>query len=609
MISVKLPQYDRVLRIQKGENLLELFQKTGFYLPSDCAGAGTCGKCIVKLKDYESPIQDIERKYLSEQQLRQGIRMSCCIFPDKDCSVEFISVAESESDQILTEGVRQHIIIDSIIQKSVIQVEQPSLTTDLFDYESLLKPFENPVSVRKVSISFLEKLPRILRQNDYEITLIYNDSHFIDIEPGKSAAGTFGLAVDLGTTTIVVKLIDLLSGVVQGVAAGVNPQHRFGADVISRIGYTQKRSDGSRRLHRILVDKLNEMISSLIISEGISPDQVYDVTVAGNTVMGHLFLGLDTTNMALLPYTPVVQYYPEILAADIGLAIHPGAGIQLLPNIGRFVGGDTTGVILSTGLDQSQSLTLAIDIGTNGEIVLGNRDKILATSTAAGPAFEGARIQFGMRATEGAIDRAEIKNGDLHLHTIANRTPKGICGSGIICLIGELLRSGIISWTGQLLSAEESNLNSEITNRIMIEGKEKVFLLHSSKGRAVFLTQRDVREIQLAKSAIRTGINLLIKEFGISADDIDRILLAGAFGNFLDREQTIRIGLLPDVPLEKIRYIGNAACAGAELALLSREKRKRTIDIAKNTQYFEIATHPDFHDQYAENMLFDSGKK
>ena len=424
MTLVNLPQYNRVLRIRKGESLLELFQKTGFFLQSDCAGSGTCGKCKVKLTGNVPPVQEIEKKHLSQLQLKQGIRLSCIVFPREECSVEFISAENSESDQILTESKRQKILIDSNIKKRQFQIKKPDLASDQFDYESLLKASQGLVSPQKADIIFLKKLPAILRQKDYEITLVYNDNRFIDILPGKASGNTFGLAIDLGTTTIVVKLIDLVSGTVQGISSALNPQHRFGTDVISRIGSAQKHKNVFSRLQKLVIDKLNKMIGYLTLSAGISPDLIYDVTIAGNTVMGHLFLGLDVSNLALLPYTPVIKYYPELVAADIGLAINPGAGIQLLPNIGRFVGGDTTGVILSTGLDQSERFTLAIDIGTNGEIVLGNRDRIIATSTAAGPAFEGARIRFGMRATAGAIDRAEIRNGNLNIHTIEIKTPK-----------------------------------------------------------------------------------------------------------------------------------------------------------------------------------------
>jgi len=404
-------------------------------------------------------------------------------------------------------------------------------------------------------------------------------------------------------------LIDLRTGIVQAVTSGLNPQQQFGADVISRIGYTQQNKSARRRLQRLVVEAFNEMIQTLTTIIGITAEQIYDVSVAGNTVMGHLLLALDADYLAQSPYIPTVQFYPAMTAAELGLLVHPLAAVRLLPNIGRFVGSDTTAVILAAGMDQSKKITLAIDIGTNGEIVLGNCRRLLATSTAAGPAFEGARLRCGMRATAGAIDRVTIRNGEVLLRTIGSALPRGICGSGIICLLGELLRVGLISETGQLQHENNAGKNPEqpdhqITARLQTIDQEPVFLLYQNSGTAVYLTQHDIREIQLAKSAIRTGIELLLLEYGIQIEAVERILLAGAFGNFLDREQAVRIGLLPTVAMEKIHFIGNAACAGAELALLSQEMRSRAEAIARNTRYVEIATHPQFQNQFMENMIF-----
>lgn len=604
-IKIVLPQYNRTLLLRKSENLMELFQREGFFVASDCAGAGTCGKCQVKISAAEMPVSESDRNFLTLDQINDGIRLACRFVPESDCQVEFLTSEEPDSDVILTEGHRQKIDIQPRIKREKLTVAKPELGQDQFDFESILQALHNGAGQPRVSLSFLEKLSVKLRDNDYQISLIYNDRHYIEVEPISAPDAAYGLAIDLGTTTLVVKLIDLNSGSVKAVASGVNPQRQVGADVISRIGYSQRKTNAFKRLQKMVVDQLNKMIGTVSISAGISAKQIYDVVIVGNTVMGHLLLGLDATHLALSPYTPVVQFYPPFQAAEIKLSVHPRADVYLMPNIGRFVGSDTTGVILATGLDQRDELTLMIDIGTNGEIVLGNRNRILATSTAAGPAFEGAKIRFGMRASQGAIDRVSMQDGELQFHTVENDPTKGLCGSGIISLIGELIHAGVLSWSGQILSRDElKNGSASLKKRIIEEDGQRVFLLDESVNGRIFLTQRDVREIQLAKSAIRTGINLLLAEFGVEINQVDRILLAGAFGNFLDREQAIRIGLLPDVATEKIRFVGNAACAGAELALISRKMRRQAEEIARKTEYFEIATHPQFQDEYAENMLF-----
>ncbi len=604
-INVFLPQYNRTLHLRTGENLMELFQREGFFVPSDCAGAGTCGKCRVQLFSAQMPVSESDRNFLSSDQINAGIRLACRFVPESDCRVEFLITEEPDSDVILTEGRRQRIDIQPRIKRKELSIQKPELGQDQFDLESIVQALHSGSAQPHASLSFLEKIAVKLRDNDYQISLIYNDSHYIEIEPISAPDAAYGLAIDLGTTTLVVKLIDLNTGAVKAVASAVNPQQQVGADVISRIGYSQQKKNAFKQLQKLVIDQLNVMIGTVSVSAGISAKKIYDVVIAGNTVMGHLLLGLDATHLALSPFTPVVKFYPLFHAEEIKLSVHPRAGVYLLPNIGRFVGGDTTGVILATGPDQKEKPTLLIDIGTNGEIVLGNRNRILATSTAAGPAFEGAKIRFGMRASQGAIDRVAVQDGELQFHTVENAPAKGICGSGIICLIGELLHAGVLSWSGQLLSREEQKDGSPaLLNKTGEENRQRIFLLDESVNGRVFLTQRDVREIQLAKSAIRTGINLLLNEFGVEIDQVDRILLAGAFGNFLDREQAIRIGLLPDVDVEKIRFIGNAACAGAELALLSKKMRQRAKEIAEKTKYFEIATHPNFNDEYAENMLF-----
>lgn len=419
---------------------------------------------------------------------------------------------------------------------------------------------------------------------------------------------TFGLAVDIGTTTVVAKLIDLADGQTLETLSGLNPQIQYGDDVISRIHYAQT-DEKLTSLHREIINFINQLIKKLCAGNKIDPNRITEMAVVGNTTMNHLFLKLPVSQLGQAPYKAFSLDAQNRPAKELNININPSANVYTAPNIAGFVGADTTAVALAVNIASAKDLTLAVDIGTNGEIVLGTSDALYAASCAAGPAFEGARITHGSRAVDGAVEAVVINNSDIDLDVIGNAEPRTICGSALIDAVAVLLDLGIIDATGRFRESDElaKKLKPQILARITEYNGQPAFCLYRAANvseRDLFLTQNDIRQTQLAKAAIRTGIKLLQKKIGIADLDIKHILLAGAFGNYIRRESAVRIGLLPNVPLERIRFVGNAACSGAEMMLLGKDWRTEAEQLAQKIKYVEIAHEKDFTDIFTESMLF-----
>jgi len=416
-----------------------------------------------------------------------------------------------------------------------------------------------------------------------------------------------------GSTTVAGYLVDLNTGEELSAVAKSNPQIIYGDDVISRIGFAQNQKENLEILQREIVNTLNEIIKETAQKAGVNTNNIYKISIAGNTCMHHLLLGLNPSYIAPSPYIPVIKENLNLKAKDIPkLILEPTANVYILPNISAFVGADIVAGILAICMWENEKISLFIDLGTNGEIVLGSKRKMWTCSTAAGPAFEGARISSGMRAAEGAIDKVKMDNKSITYRVIKDGKVRGICGSGLIDLIAELVKLGLISKSGKLIDREECdpNLSEEIKKRIINGQKGNKFLLVKGKetenGKSIYLTQRDIREVQLAKAAIFAGIKILLKEVNISQEDIQKILLAGAFGNFIDKKSAIRIGLIPYLPLEKIESVGNAAGRGAEITLLSEKTRGICEKISKDIKYIELSSRADFQEEFVEAMFFKS---
>jgi len=420
-----------------------------------------------------------------------------------------------------------------------------------------------------------------------------------------SAAMIFGLAVDLGTTTVVARLIDMAGGECRGTEAALNPQTRFGDDVVSRIAYAQTGEEFAE-LREAIIDCINDLTAKLCKKTAIETNGIYEMCVAGNTTMNHIFLGLPITQLGQAPYEAYSLDAHNVSPGELGLQINPDGNIYTVENIAGFVGADTTAVALATDIGSAEEMTLIVDIGTNGEIVLGTKDKLYAASCAAGPALEGARITCGSRACDGAIEAVVINEDDIDLDVIGNAPPRSICGSGLIDAVAVMLDLGVINGTGRFAEPKtlEHKLPPAIFARIIEQDGQPAFRLTTAADSPVFLSQKDIREMQLAKGAIRAGIKLLQQKIGLEDSGVKRILLAGAFGNYIRRQSALRIGLLPAVEAERIRFVGNAAAAGAQMILLSRNCRDQARELARKIEYVEIAHEPDFQMVFAESMSF-----
>ncbi|RLF31788.1 MAG: hypothetical protein DRN07_06460, partial [Thermoplasmata archaeon] len=547
------------------------------------------------------------RKVLSPEQLDAGYRLACQTKINNEMVINIPQEVRFFEQKVLEEGLEKEVKPHPSVEKVFLELPQPSLQDQSSDVDRLLRCLDGSVCRCGFDLDLIRGIPTIIREADFKVTAVLNEDEIVCVESGDTTSRCFGIAFDIGTTTVVGMLTELRSGKRLAVSSRTNPQVVYGDDVISRITYASQNAHGLWELQKRIVGCLNEITAELCQASGVKREEIYDATVAGNTTMNHLFLGVDPHNIAQAPYVAVIREGVNIKASDIGLELNPCARVYVMPNIAGFVGGDTVAMILSSGMMHSDRLRLAIDIGTNGEVVLGTKDRMICCSCAAGPAFEGARIKFGMRAAEGAIEKVVITD-DVEINVIGNVPARGLCGTALIDTVAELLRVGIVDPMGRILPPDQVNVSDALKRRI-VEGENGFdFILareeEAHNGEPVLITQRDIRELQLAKGAIFAGIQILKGELGVSDDDIDEILLAGAFGNFIRRSMAKRIGLLPDIPTERIRFIGNAAGAGARLALISRRCREEATAISEKTEYIELGGRPDFQEQFALAMMF-----
>ena len=540
-----------------------------------------------------------ERSLLTAEELHRGWRLACQARLRGDAVVRV-------PDRTLKPAVVPLSKIEPrpFVRKLHISLPEPTLEDPASDLTRLRRALSAAAPDLELELQTLQQLPATLLAGRYDVTAVVAGGRLLALEPGDTATTGFGIAVDLGTTSVVVALAELSTGRILGIESRLNQQANHGADVVSRITYATQ-PDGLRALQSAAVDTINDALAALVEKTGVEPRRIYEAVVVGNSCMSHLLLGVDPRSLALAPYQPVVVDPVSCKAAEIGLAINPAGSVYTLPNIAGFVGSDTVAVILATGMHRSREVRLAIDLGTNGEIVLGNREVLLACSTAAGPAFEGARISSGMRATEGAIERVWIDGGEVRLQVIGNRPAIGLCGSGLLDAVAQMLSAGILDESGRLavLGQDEPALPSGLRERIVRSDGTGGFVLAQRGRRRVMLTQLDVRELQLAKGAIRAGISILLKELALGESDIDEILLAGAFGSFINPASARSIGLVPPIPLQRITAVGNAAGQGALMALLSTDLRQEASSIARSVRYVELSGRSDFMEQFMEDML------
>lgn len=579
--------------VPEGTTIHHAAERAGIILSTVCGGVGTCGKCIVRI-------------------LPDGHDVYACLYPIHQDITVSVPFAERHFEQRkIAEHHDLDIIADPCVSKIYLQVA-PGEMDQLFD--ALKSKFPD------IQIYFPGDVSALINAapSDDGITVVFRKDissdnqqsiEVLSLEPSDTTASLYGVAVDIGTTTVVLKLFDLTDGASLAVAATANSQISRGDDVISRITYAST-DDGLKDLHDVIVGCLNSLLDEVCSEAKIDKSAVYEACIAGNTTMNHLFLQLPVKQLGQAPYKAYSLEAYDVNAAGIGLDINPAANVHTIENIAGFVGADTTAAALAVNMDSIEKMSLLVDIGTNGELVLGTRDKLYAASCAAGPALEGARIAQGSRAVAGSIEGIEIVPDDILLEVIGGGIPRSICGSGLIDAMAVVLDLGVVDGTGRFVDKEElsEKLPPKILNRITTANNEPAFILAANEDNdvpPVLFTQKDVRETQLAKAAIRAGIVFLQKKIGVSDSQIDQILLAGAFGNYIDRKSALRIGLLPAVDIEKVHFVGNAAATGSQMVLLNSECRKTAAELVKNIEYVEIASELEFQMVFAEALMFE----
>lgn len=597
--------------VSSGSILKEVIATAGLDFDFPCGGRGTCGKCRIKVLGKDLNPTEKEIKYLEEKEMLEGIHLACEIKIHDDITVQ-LNTGKEQVYNILQSAVERAFIIDPFLKKSYTEVDLPSLhdqKSDLKRLKEILTLQNNNYKDLKISIPVLQDLPFILREAQHHITVVIGENEILGIEKGNTIGKMLGVAFDIGTTTIVGYLVDLYTGKELAVSSSLNPQVKFGADVISRTTYANQNVDGVKIMQSALLKVLDKLIGDTLEKSSMSRDEVYAITIVGNTCMHHLFLGLTPKYIAAVPYVPVVSEPLDLKASDFQFHINPAGRVFVLPNIAGFVGADTVAVVLATEMDTSKNIKLAIDIGTNGEMVLGSYKKLVSCSTAAGPAFEGAQISSGMRGAAGAIDHVHF--GEIITYTvIGNEKPQGICGSGLLDTIAGFVELGIINKRGKLLSPDQftNSAAKAFENHIITYEGANAFLMvpesETSHRRPIMITQNDITSLQLAKGAISAGIKILIEECGINISDISEVLLAGAFGNYMDPHSACAIGLIPRELESKIRMVGNAAGTGSKLALLSGREYKRSDTIAATVKYIELGAQKNFNREFAKGMQF-----
>lgn len=613
-IPVKFEPHGKTVYVLKETKILETAARAGITLNSPCGGKGTCGKCRVRVLSNACEPNDAERRVLSAERVGEGVRLAC---QSAVCGPTVIEIPEtsllSSSFQILggtTAGAVD--VSDVAIRKQYVELPPPTREDEAPDVDRL----QRVVGPCGMDLDLLREVPARLRAWGFRGTAVLADHRLIDFEETNTESECCAVAFDIGTTTLVGVLLDLVSGQERATVSRMNPQTSQGDDVISRILVArQEGATGLRRLHAAVINEVNDMIGDLCAQAGVPPARVYEAVFAGNTTMQHLLEGVDPSALGEVPFAPATGHSLLVRASELGLAIHPRGRAYVFPVIGGFVGGDTVAGILATNLPEAAGSTVLIDIGTNGEIVVFHDGELLATSTAAGPAFEGARITHGMRATTGAIEKV-IFEDDVRVNVIGNVAAVGLCGSALVDAVAELLRAGIIVREGLMLTPDQlpDELSSAIRDRVIITADGPAFALatadESGTGVPVLITQKDVRELQLATAAIRAGFNILLRRLGLDISRIDRVMIAGGFGNFIRRNNAQRLGLLPaSIDRSRILFVGNTSLAGARLAAMSQRVRERAEQFARKTKHVDLSMDPAFQMEYVEGMFFpDTGE-
>jgi uncharacterized 2Fe-2S/4Fe-4S cluster protein (DUF4445 family) len=596
-LEVTFRPFDRTTRVPEGTTLFSAAHWIGLPIESTCGGRGTCGKCKVQVLAGEVEIAPADRRWFDETELAQGWRLACeaALYADAECHVP----ALMRVPKAATMGLSRFVLLEPNVHKIHLVLPTPTLDDVRSDVERLREALDAEGYGLVADLRSLRHLPIALRMADYDVTAVLCGEHLVAVEPGDTTDVAYGVAVDVGTTTVVATLMDLRTGTAAAVSSNLNGQAPFGADVISRIARTRMDETAAAELQRTVVETIDGLLTDVYAASGVAREHVYEMVVAGNATMLHLLLGVDAHAISVAPFVPAFREPLDLPVAALGVDIHPEGRVQILPSIGAYVGADIVAGIQATGLTREPELRLFVDVGTNGEIVLGNADRVLASAAPAGPTFEGGHVKHGMRAADGAIEGVIFADGEVRLQVIGDEPPRGICGSGLIDAVAQLRLAGLLDGSGRLARADEVP-DHPLAGRLVEEDGVRGFRL----AEGITLTQRDIRELQSAKGAIATGIAALMDLMGVTPEDLHQVLLAGSFGTYIDAQSARVIGLVPPVPVERITAAGNAAGEGAKMALLSFREREMAFDLLRRVEYVELSGRPGFNEAFIGSVGF-----
>jgi uncharacterized 2Fe-2S/4Fe-4S cluster protein (DUF4445 family) len=594
-LTIDFEPLGRRARVPPGTTLLEAARQAGVGLNAVCGGVGTCGTCRVRIVVGDvTPPNETE-----DEAVADGMRLACQVRVWSDVRVDVPPSSITAPQRAQVEGRERTIEFDPPVRSFDVTTSPPSLTDLRSDATRLCEALrqQHGSTIDRCDHGALRQLSPVLRENGWHARLITHDGELIAVSTIE--VSPLGLAVDIGTTKVAAYLVDLDSGETLAAAGTMNPQIAYGEDVMARIAYAMGGADQAQELQQALIEGLTGLAQKLCAQVGRDSAEIVEAVLVGNTCMHHLVLGLPVRQLGLAPYVPALAYPYDLKARELGMCLAPGANVHLLPNIAGFVGADHVAMLLATGIHEADKITVGLDIGTNTEISLMAHGRLLSCSCASGPAFEGAHIHDGMRAAPGAIEWVRLAGDQVEYQTIDGLPPVGICGSGILDGVAELRRAGVLRHNGAMQQGSHPRLRGT--------GKDAEFLLvpASERGapRDIVINRRDINEIQLAKAAIRAGIEVLLNEAGLEDGQVERIVVAGAFGTYLDVESALTVGMFPPLPRERFAQVGNAAGIGAKLALVSRRCRSRTADIARRVEYVELTTHPHFVRVYTEALM------
>ncbi len=601
--------FNKKIPVRKGTDILSGLIKGNIFITSSCGGKGICGRCKVKILKgdfYSEPTGKI-----SDEEKKNNIYLACRTTILGNIEIEILpeTIIPKKIEEVFEKGeefareiynIKELFSFSPLVKKLFLRLPPPNFKDTLSDCERLIRSLKKFEKSEKfyIDIANLRKLPNILRNSFWEITVSYvrdgEINEIINIEPGDTSKKNYGIAVDVGTTTISASIVDLNKGIPLKTEITFNRQASFGDDIISRIVFAEKK-DGIEKLHHTVTETINELILNLSKTCNISIDEITAIVISGNMTMVHLLLKINPSFLRKEPYIPVANIFPLFKSSEIGIRINPNGILAVVPGGYPYVGGDITSGIIVSGIYKEKDLSLFVDIGTNGEIVVGNKDFLVCCSASAGPCFEGSGVKNGVRAIKGAIQKVKIDNEKVYYETIGNGEPVGICGSGYIELLSELFKNGIINRSGIFISENK---------RIIEEDGMKEFVITENENQEkIVITQADIENLIRAKGAIFSAISTILKTIGMKPEDIKKVYIAGGFGSHLNIEKAIEIGLLPDLPVERFKFLGNTSLTGAEGYLLSEEFRKLSEEIIKKLTYIDLSRSPIYMEEYLKSLF------